>query len=68
MPIYYINGALIILEVQGHSVPDWKALRYGKVKSRGLSYDSTLISVRISLKVPIYYINGALLILNHYAL
>ena len=30
------------IEVQGHTVPHWKALRYGKDESRGLSYDSTL--------------------------
>ena len=30
------------LEVQGHTVPHWKALRYGKDQSRGVSYDITL--------------------------
>ena len=28
--------------VQSHTGPHWKALRYGKDESRGLSYDSTL--------------------------
>ena len=33
---------LIPLELQGQTVPHWKALRYGKDESRGLSYDRTL--------------------------
>ena len=33
---------LTSLEVQGHTVPHWKALRYGNDESRGISYNSTL--------------------------
>ena len=33
---------LMPLEVQSHAVPHWKALRYGKDKSRRLSCGSTL--------------------------
>ena len=36
------SQSFIPLEVQGHTVPHWKALRHGKDESRGLSYDSTL--------------------------
>ena len=33
---------LIPLEVQGHTVPRWKALKYGKYDKRRLSCGSTL--------------------------
>ena len=39
---------LIRLEVRGHTVPHWKALRYGKDGSRGLNCGSTL-SIRQDL-------------------
>ena len=37
-----IKAFLIALEVQGHTIPPWKALRYGKYNSRGISCGSTL--------------------------
>ena len=52
------------LEVQGHTVPHLKALRYGKHQTRGLSCGSTLSILQDVLKVAIYYINGALFILK----
>ena len=35
-------AVLISLKVQGHTVPHWKALRYGKYNSRWQSCGSTL--------------------------
>ena len=56
------------LEVQGHTVPHLKALRYGKDGPKGLSWITTLMPVWGSWKMGIYYINGALSKLNCYAL
>ena len=42
---------LISLKVQGHTVPHWKALRYGKNGSRGLSCDSTFSICQDILKI-----------------
>ena len=41
---------LIPFEVQGHTVPHWKALRYSKYESRGLSCDSTSSICQVVLK------------------
>ena len=56
------------LEVQGHTVPHLKALRYGKYVPKGLSWITTLMPVWGSWKMGIYYINGALSKLNCYEL
>ena len=37
--------------VQGHSVPHWKALRYGRYESRGLSCGSTFSICQDILKI-----------------
>ena len=41
---------LILLQVQGHTVPHWKALRYAKYELRGLSCNSNLNICQVVMK------------------
>ena len=59
---------LISIEVQGNTLPHWKALRSSKYEPMWQSYGSTLNICQEVWKVPIYYINRALSIFNCYAL
>ena len=50
-----LDVLLITLEVKGHTVPYWKALRYAKMREEGLVVVALLAIVRMSSKVSFYW-------------